>query len=345
MTSWDRGEGNISPLLLRPTPKTMPPARTKYHFVFTWNNYTDDTLVKLRTSIGRAGITYICYGKEVGEQGTPHLQGYLQSNSKNISRFQSTFGPCWIKAAKGTSDEAIEYTQKQGDWTEMGERVFLDAKHPGSRSDLHGIQDAIAEGKSFDEICETNFEACAKYSRFIQSRISTKQEQDYLKKKQEELSNVSLRPWQQSLLDVVTQAPNPRTVHWIWEDQGAVGKSWMAQYLRIKHSALVLSAAKKVDLAHIISGVKTSIVVFDLSRTTAPGEGREHSLDAVFSLAEDLKNGYIVSTKYDSRVISFAPPHVLFFANFPPPMNKLSLDRWSITHINSDSGRVLNEPI
>lgn len=45
------------------------------NFVFTINNYTDSDLKDVETL--SAACTYLVYSREVGEKGTPHLQGYL----------------------------------------------------------------------------------------------------------------------------------------------------------------------------------------------------------------------------------------------------------------------------
>ncbi len=60
---------------------------------------------------------------------------------------------------------------------------------------------------------------------------------------------------------------------------------------------------------------------FDISRAAA-----EHS-DHLYSMAEKLKNGFYLSTKYESVMKVFRPPHVLFFSNFHPDENKWSRDR------------------
>ena len=78
----------------------------------------------------------------------------------------------------------------------------------------------------------------------------------------------------------------------------------------------------------------TKIVLFDLSRTTETSEdSRKHYLDGIYSLAEDLKNGRIVSTKYESKTVFFPPPHVIFFANFEPDYTKWSEDRYFVTKL------------
>jgi len=50
------------------------------HYCFTLNNYTDEEVFEIDTAVTNASsnIKYVCYGFEEGEDGTPHLQGYIE---------------------------------------------------------------------------------------------------------------------------------------------------------------------------------------------------------------------------------------------------------------------------
>jgi len=84
--------------------------------VFTKNNWTEEDF---RALIEEEKFSYLIMGKEVGENGTPHLQGYAEFTKK------SKFAPIAKKykmhceVAK-TQEEAITYCKKDGDWTERG---------------------------------------------------------------------------------------------------------------------------------------------------------------------------------------------------------------------------------
>lgn len=136
--------------------------------------------------------------------------------------------------------------------------------------------------------------------------------------KHKPMENITLRPWQQDLLQKLQQPPDSRTIYWYWSEQGNVGKSFMATYLARNHGALTLSSGKTQDIAYIFQ--PTKIVCFDLARCT--------NMDHVnFIVMEDIKNGRIMSSKYMSCVKYFDSPHMVIFANKPVPHGVLSDDR------------------
>lgn len=88
------------------------PARvvqSKY-WCFTWNNYPESWKEDLTHEL----ITSWSYGEEVGESGTPHIQGYLET-SKKVRPFTLRLPKDihWEKR-KGTRQEAADYCQKDG---------------------------------------------------------------------------------------------------------------------------------------------------------------------------------------------------------------------------------------
>lgn len=92
-------------------------------WVFTINNYHADQAQYIEKELLKdiTNIEYIIVGKEVGEQGTPHLQGYVHfSNGVTGARMQNIFNPkkrwagLWHKPAKGTGKQNLKYCTKDG---------------------------------------------------------------------------------------------------------------------------------------------------------------------------------------------------------------------------------------
>jgi len=88
-------------------------------FTFTINNYTSEDESSLLT----LGHRYLVYGREVGECGTPHLQGYIVfRDGKSFKSVKSKMPRAHIEQAKGDSDANFRYCTKDGDFFEDGER-------------------------------------------------------------------------------------------------------------------------------------------------------------------------------------------------------------------------------
>lgn len=132
-----------------------------------------------------------------------------------------------------------------------------------------------------------------------------------------------LRPWQIELEKECLTEPDDRSIHWFYDRNGNNGKTVFAKYMAVRHSATVLSSGKTADLAYICDSPR--IVIFNLARSV---EDRFN-----YQALESIKDGMILSAKYESKMKLFNPPHVIVLANWLPDMEALSRDRWRITHM------------
>lgn len=85
---------------------------------FTQNNYTDESIQAL---LDETRFSYVIFGKEVGKEGTPHLQGYAEFHKKTKYAGIAKIHKMHCEVTQGTALQAAEYCKKDGDWTEKGE--------------------------------------------------------------------------------------------------------------------------------------------------------------------------------------------------------------------------------
>jgi len=105
-----KGEGNTKPLPSKKKTQISPAKR----WCFTLNNYKDEDISSIVPIIKDLCDIYII-GKEIGESGTPHLQGFI--NFKKKSRPIGIFNNQKIhwEKSKGTNEENERYCEKDGD--------------------------------------------------------------------------------------------------------------------------------------------------------------------------------------------------------------------------------------
>uniref|UniRef100_UPI004048C459 hypothetical protein n=1 Tax=Flavobacterium sp. TaxID=239 RepID=UPI004048C459 len=86
------------------------------HWCYTINNYKDEDLVE-----DMALFEYHVVGREIGDSGTPHLQGYVVF--KKIQRLTGVlkhFPRAHLEVKKGTPQEAADYCKEDGLYLEQG---------------------------------------------------------------------------------------------------------------------------------------------------------------------------------------------------------------------------------
>jgi len=138
----------------------MAPNPSK-RYVFTWNNPTSDIPSHLE-KFYESYCTYLVYGNETSESGTPHLQGYFNLKQRNrVTGLKKLIGkhPA-LFAAKGTSQEASDYCKKENDFVEFG---ILPT--PGQRTDLNTAIADIKDGATMADVAENHSAIFVKYGR------------------------------------------------------------------------------------------------------------------------------------------------------------------------------------
>lgn len=103
-------------------------------WVFTLNNYTKEDEEYIQNTLS---ASYIIYGREESETGTPHLQGYLYF--KNARKFSTVrkLRKWNIEAAKGDVLQNQEYVKKDDDWFEKGTRPLTDEEKGDRNKDRY----------------------------------------------------------------------------------------------------------------------------------------------------------------------------------------------------------------
>lgn len=108
-----------------PTPKKA--------YCFTLNNYTSEEYEEICGKLSDDCL-YAIIGKEVGESGTPHLQGYcLFKRALQFNTIKNRYLPrCHIEVAAGSADANRAYCSKGGSFVEYGTKP----KKSNTRSEL-----------------------------------------------------------------------------------------------------------------------------------------------------------------------------------------------------------------
>ena len=110
--------------------------------------------------------------------------------------------------------------------------------------------------------------------------------------------------WQSNVLNMLSRPADDRHVIWVRDSEGGKGKSALAKHIVYQLSGVMLEGSI-ADMAYVYNC--EPVAVFDVTRSQA------ELSDHLYTFAEKLKNGLVVSKKYESRLKRFRSPHVVFF--------------------------------
>lgn len=143
------------------------------------------------------------------------------------------------------------------------------------------------------------------------------------------MTGLEYKDWQKEILEIIDNPVDNRKIYWYWEDKGGVGKSVFTKHLCMKRDAYPVSG-KSGDIKYAIKQELEErdiyVIIFDVPR--------DQKNMISYTAIEEIKNGCVFSTKFESGKCIFNPPHVIVFANCEPDIERLSKDRWIIKEIN-----------
>lgn len=130
-----------------------------------------------------------------------------------------------------------------------------------------------------------------------------------------------LREWQSDLLLCLESPPHSRHIIFVHDPRGNSGKStfcrWFLTHPDWTNRCQILHPSRGVDMAYLLKPK----LVFLLDCPRASGDF------IPWATIEAIKNGHVVSTKYQCQEKIFPIPHVIVFCNSMPAENVLSADR------------------
>lgn len=195
---------------------------------FTLNNYTEDDIEALISYADqKEGLEFIVMGLEIGEQGTAHVQGFINLNIPNKEggiKFWKAELPCGARmhfeTARGTDQQNRVYCTKEGPFYERGtpcdkgphQKIFEAAKI--------SVEDAVAMDYEFGMRCYSQLKAI--HADFNRPKAKS--------------DITELYDWQKKAIDMLENQDN-RKILFIVDEEGGKGKSELCKYLMSKGDA------------------------------------------------------------------------------------------------------------
>jgi len=288
-----------------------------FRYQFTWNNYTDADQQWCR-DFAASDCKFLIFGREVGDSGTPHLQGFFVLTSKQrISALKKKGMNAHLTPNDKKVDCARKYCQKDGDFEEFGS---LKSKQ-GNRGDIDAFKAAVRSGTDWVQLLDEHSDVCKKYRNFCAEFYS------HYKPKVSPPDGFEARDWHKTVYDILDNKDH-RKLHFIVDEKGALGKSWLTRHLfATRDDVQFFSPEKDANIAHMVDESK-SVFIFDVPRCRT-----NNDIPFPYKTLEELKNGALTSGKYESRMkFPKTPNSVIVFANAPPDPTALSKDRYNVLY-------------
>lgn len=185
-------------------------------------------------------------------------------------------------------------------------------------------------------------EALKNYAMKPDSRLAGPWFDEKETKRREEVAKVAgltLRPWQASLVAMLKESPDDRSVIVISDPRGGAGKSQMCKYIMDVMGGYAVTAGSYKHVLLAISKAKDKpIYVMNVCRSNSS----KFDAGELFHSLESVKDGLFTVPMYDSVTVRMKSPHVVLFTNLIVKSGRLSADRISSSYFTIEDGKLMS---
>ncbi|XP_058088872.1 uncharacterized protein LOC131235627 [Magnolia sinica] len=202
-------------------------------YVLTLNNPDS---VPLNTSEIPKDVRYFCHQLESGENGTLHLQGYIELfKPQRLSWLKKWLPRGHFEVARGERHGVRAYAMKEGTrvegpW-EYGVWIDSDSGKPALRDSMKRAMN----GDTLESIMIDDPESYSRHKGALKKARSIYHQKQFF----DRYSELTLNSWQEYLFAKLQEEPSDRSVFWVYGSNGGEGKSTFAKHLAVRQSVIL----------------------------------------------------------------------------------------------------------
>lgn len=280
------------------------------NYCFTFNNY--DGLPDLDHEF----VRYSIYQEEIGEEGTPHLQGYIELTKPMritaiIELNNWALHGAYLASRRGTQKQAIDYCRKRDETYLDGPYEFGSPARQGERQDLKDFTNSIKAKSTMKELLEEHTTEFYKYFKMIPVVSAIYSEKP------------PVRPASDFIVPLI---PIPSKKSIFIYGPTSIGKT---EYARAHFKNPFLCT--HLDELKNISTDNDGIIFDDLSFAHMPAEARIKILDRRLPSAIHLRYTYVTLDPAIPRIFVSNNPNI-FYHDLDIPSQRAAIDERKEDH-------------
>ena len=317
------------------TQELYPPAllnkRMRSIFVTIPKSYQEKEAIFNVLKKSSKSLTYVLVAQEKHKDNTPHIHiQYEVKNSikvetihKKIMGVTGNIGGSINYQSIKNSEATNNYIKKDGNYLEFGKRKKQHAKTTYDKEGENICMKTILEDGEMNNEEKLDYVKQTQPLMYMKERETIKkmliEEEEVIKWDLPDMSkeNITLRPYQQQLWELINKPPKARQIIWVYGKPNQ-GKSFMYNYLEENYKQRVYCAGQSASLDNVVYGYnEEGAIIWDIPKSY--NWDNEELVNTLASTIEKFSDfgTTITSKKYQGKKCRVRG-HAIVFSNHKP---------------------------